>query len=742
MTDHKPVERHMGLWGATGIGVGAIVGGGILALAGVAFAATGPGAVLAFALNGIIAFMTALSFAEISARFPFSGGTYVFAKRVLSLEAAFIVGWVVWFASIAASALYAVGFASFARLLLDGVLTYALGERATAWNTSSLSMYLAVASIAIYTVILLRKSGAAGQWINVAKVSVFGVIILGGLIYARGQSFSAMTGQLRPFLAFGGMGLLQAMGFSFIALQGFDLISAVAGEVREPARNIPRAMFLSLGIALAIYLPLLLLVAVVGVPEGLSLTELGAESPAAMVAIAAENFMGPFGYWLVVVAGVLSMLSALHANLLAASHMARAMARDRSLPHALQRLGRRSRTPVPALLLTAGIVVAVVLCVSDVETAGAAASLIFLVTFALVHWICILLRQRSDTQSMPFRTPWYPAVPVLGGFSCLSLALYQGYVVRSAGLVAIVWMGIGTLLFLLVFARRARVVDASSAAIDPEVAQLRGRSPLVLVPIANPRNAHGLVSLANALAQPKVGRVLLLNVINPKAGETPSVRHGSLDNAQSMFRESLTAALDSGMRPDTLITLAEQPLREIARVARNHQCESLLLGLTSIDESASGSPLDTILGSADSDVVVLRARAGWHPDEAKRILIPLGGRGTHARLLARLLGSFFRTNYRDVTFLRVVRPNCGKRRLKSVRRHLEEIARDHGPGEAAVEVMAHADPVEAIVNRAAEHDLVILGVQRIRRSHKLMGPLVLQVARRSGTPMIVISGRG
>ena len=109
-----PGSRHIGLFGATAIGVGAIVGGGILALAGVAFRTAGPAALLAFVLNGGIAFLTAASFAELAVRFPQSGGTYNYAKHVLSIEVAFVVGWVVWFASIVAGVLYALGFAVFA----------------------------------------------------------------------------------------------------------------------------------------------------------------------------------------------------------------------------------------------------------------------------------------------------------------------------------------------------------------------------------------------------------------------------------------------------------------------------------------------------------------------------------------------------------------------------------------------------------------------------------------------------
>ncbi len=121
--------RHIGLLGATGVGVGAIVGGGILALAGVAFATTGPSALLAFGLNGIIALLTALSFAEMASKFPESGGTYTFSKKVLSVEAAFAVGWVVWFASIVAAALYAVGFAYFGAIMATDLLRAVGGRR-------------------------------------------------------------------------------------------------------------------------------------------------------------------------------------------------------------------------------------------------------------------------------------------------------------------------------------------------------------------------------------------------------------------------------------------------------------------------------------------------------------------------------------------------------------------------------------------------------------------------------------
>ncbi len=173
-------ERRIGLFGAIGVGVGAIVGGGILALAGVAFAATGPSAILAFALNGVIALLTALSFAELAARFPESGGTYIFSKKVLSIRSAFAVGWVVWFASIMAAVLYAVGAGYFISLVL-GALWEGLFGISPEWArepwTSSL---IAIIATSVYAIQLTFRPGGGALVSNIGKIIAFSVLIIGG----------------------------------------------------------------------------------------------------------------------------------------------------------------------------------------------------------------------------------------------------------------------------------------------------------------------------------------------------------------------------------------------------------------------------------------------------------------------------------------------------------------------------------------------------------------------------------
>ena len=725
-----------------GVGVGAIVGGGILVLAGAAFAATGPSAIVAFALNGVIALLTALSFAEVSSKFPQSGGTYVFAKRVLSVESAFTVGWVVWFASIVAAVLYALGFGQFAAIAISDILRMTCGSSPPWLLQRPMICALAVAATTLYALSLLRTSRGGSQWMNIGKVVVFAVLIACGLCALPGKPPADLGRSLQPFFAKGAAGLFQAMGFSFIAFQGFDLIAAVAGEVRQPERTIPRAMLISLGIALLIYLPLLFVISTVGMQPGQSVTEAARENAETIVAVAARNYLGVFGYWLVMVAAVLSMLSALHANLFAASRVAAAMARDRTLPRRLGVIGARFKVPVRAIAVTAAIVVVILLLLPDVAAAGAASSLIFLVTFALAHWIAVLVRQRSAERPPPFCTPLFPAVPVVGGLACLALAVYQGIAVPSAGRIAMIWLLAGGLLFLVLFARRARVVDASKAGADPELVRLRGRSPLVLVPIANPDNARGLVAVATALAPSQVGRVMLLTVVPASRNWRPDEDPLPLRNAQAVLGEAIAASVHAGMFPEALTTVAEQTWLEISRVAAVHHCESLLLGLSKLTEQSAVIPLEQLINSVDCDVVVLRAPKTWELSQVNRILVPTGGGGIHERLLARLLASFARSSHREITFLRVLPQQSPESARRQAQRGLRRIANDLGLSHADIQVVCSDEPLDTVAAAAGEHDLTVLGIQRLARRQKLFGQFALHVARKTSCPLLLISHRG
>jgi amino acid transporter len=724
-------ERHLGLFGATALGVGAIVGGGILALAGVAFAVTGPGAILAFGLNGALAFLTVASFARLARRFPESGGTYTYAKKVLSIEVAFVVGWVVWFASVLAAVLYALGFAAFAA---EGVARafQEVGSPRESLQVGAVRIRIAVAAVALYTLALVYRARGGGYVETVGKVVLFAVLLAAGAWAWLSDSPPELVGRLSPFLPSGPVGLLQAMGYTFIALQGFDLIAAVGGEVKEPARNVPRAMYLSLGCALAIYLPLLFIMATVGAPEG-GIAEAARANPEGLVAEAAERFLGPTGFWLVIVAGVLSMASALSANLLGASRVAFAMARDRTLPHGLGRMRGASGTPAIAVGVTGVMVAVVAIAVGNVAAAGAASSLIFLISFAMVHWAAILAGHRSgEGQS--------PALPLLGAALCLGLAVFQAFAVPQAGSVVVLWLVIGVALYLTMFASGARLADASAEAKDPDLARLRGRSPLVLVPIANPASAASLVDVAATLRTPGVGRILLLSVVRTLS-DSLDERDPALQDAERILGESLRRSFQASLAAETLFTISPDVWPEIERVARLHRCETVLLGLPNLTSPGVEAKLEGLIADLDADVVVLRAPHRWRMADASRVLVPLGGRSDHSHLRARLIASLSRSRERSLTFLGSLPSNAPRESQRRYERDLRRLARDEAAGPYEVAIDEADRPLEAIIQRAADTDLVILGMQRQRRGYRLLGELPLAVAHETDVPIVLIGRR-
>ncbi len=732
---NQPVPRTIGFLGALGIGVGAMVGGGILALAGVGFAATGPSAILAFVLNGIIALITALSFAEMAAANPQSGGTYNYAKKALALQMAFGVGWVVWFASLVAAVLYALGFGAFAHFAL---LQIPAGSYEWLLHSGFMPVILALGALGYYAFKLSRTTGSGGMVVNVGKMLVFAILIAGGLAVLFQTPFTHVAQSLDPFFSEGFSGLLAAMGYTFIALQGFDLIGSAAGEIKDPERNIPKAMVATILVGLAVYIPLLFVVMTVGMQPGEFIADVSAAYPETVVAIAAENYLGAFGFWLVMIAGIFSMLSALQANLFAASRVSLKMANDRTLSHHLSYIDPKHGTPVTSVWVTCGIVALLVIILPDVAAAGAASSLIFLITFALAHMVMILMRKRSYKESETFRVPYFPALPIIGMAACVGLALFQAVAEPAAGLISLFWLLIGSLLFVSFFVKRAKAVDASEEALDPDLVRLRGLSPLVLLPIRNPANAESMVFVADALAPPVVGRVLLLSII--VTDEDKDQVHNRLSNSQEVTLHALLASFDSKIRPDTLTTIAEHPWEEIERVIKVHRCRSVLLGLSDLNDLETHQNLEQLVKRVKCDVVVFRQpHSGWRITEAKKVLIPVTGADSHDTLRARIAATLWRTSQPEITFLQILPANTSIEIQQKTRKNLSRFAGRIIPGETKSEIVLSDQIKEELIRHAAEHDLVIMGLGKPGPAGKVFGHIALSLAAETNTGLIYIS---
>jgi amino acid transporter/nucleotide-binding universal stress UspA family protein len=725
-------SRKVGLLGASSIGVAAIVGGGILALSGVALSTAGPAAMVAFAANGVIALLTALSFTELASAFPHSGGAYAFAKRVLNVHTAFGVGWIVWFASVVAGVLYAVGFGVYSVIALRSL--WEVFAEAPSWLADEwLTLPLATLIIGCYAFALLKPPNRAGDWATYGKLGVFVALLIGGVIAFGLRPLEQSLAGLTPFAPGGVLGIIQAMGFTFIAIQGFAAIVAVAGEIRAPERTILRAALITLATATIVNVLLLFLTTTIGLVPGEDIVRLSQRHQEAIVLVTTRRYLGAAGYWLAVSAALLSMASALRTNIFISSRIAFNMAKDRTLPSYLARRNARG-APAAATVLSSGMMVLLLLALPDVASAGAAASLIFLLSFALVHLLAILARMRLRRAS-PWRFGALPLVPVLGGAACLLLAGVQGVVVPAAGIISLLWLIAGLGVYVVLFAQRAKVLDAALEGRDPALLQLRGRSPLVLVPIANPDSAAALVTIANALTPPRVGRVLLLSVVRPDAAGVTA----PLSSTQRVLSGSLTTAYALGLAPEALTTIADDPWREIARVAGAYHCESLLLGLSRLDGVATKGSLATLLAAVDCDVAVLQAPTGWQLATTRRLVVPVAGGSQHDALRARLIASFQRQTARAVLFLRVLPPETTAASYRRAERALKRVAEAEVYGQVATRVIRSDAILQAILSEARPDDLLILGSERTGRTRGDLGGFAKRLARQAHCAVLILS---
>ncbi len=550
---------------------------------------------------------------------------------------------------------------------------------------------------------------------------------------------------LRPFFERGALGVVTAMGLTFITFQGFDIIGSIAGEVRDPVRTIPRSMFLSLGIALLFYLPLLLVLMTVGLTPGQRPAEATAGPLAdTFFATAASNYLGGFGFWLVTAAALFSTLTALEANLLAASRVAQAMAGHRTLPRGLAARDSSTGVPRPALHFVGASVAILLLVVPDLGAAGAAASLVFLVTFGITHGSAWQVRRRAGLpREGVFATPLFPAVPLLGLVACGFLVLFQIFAVPLAGGLLFLWLGFGLFIYFGFLSSRAQALDAVEVGEDPSLTRLRGKEVCVLVPVADPTRAVGLASLATALVPPGAGRVLLHQVVIDDG--QADVRLG-LEAAATTLGNALVRTRAEGVATELLLSVARSPWEEIQRMARERRVDTVLLGMRAVSPDADGpveASLTKLLEGLPSDVAILHTPggsvAGFDLASVRKVLVPLSGDHDHDLLRARVLGALTRFGASELTFLRVLPSGSSPAKRREAELALRTYQEDEARGRGNVRVVEADAPMDAILKEARGVDLLVLGITRPRGGKSRMGELLGRLIQHSAVPVLLLS---
>ncbi|MCS3612396.1 APC family permease [Salinibacter ruber] len=448
--DRSPTAR-LGLLDATMVGMGAMIGAGIFVLTGLAAEIAGPAAILVFALNGVVTVLTGISYAELASAIPKSGGGYVFVREVFSGPTSFLMGWMLSFAYMIAGALYALGFSSnfveFVHLYWAGLPT------GPVWHI--LYALTVVGLFALLNAVSTEASGGAETVVTIIKI-----IIL--LVFAGFGAFAVEGSNFEPFFAKddSSVAILKAMGLTFIAFEGYDLIATVTEEVENPRENIPKAIFISLVATVAIYL------IVVWVAIGtLGAEELGRAGETG-IAEAATSFMPTIpllgeGAALIVFGAVFSTVSALNAVVIASSRVVFAMGREDQLPNPLGQISARFGTPLAAVVVSAAVMLGSVVFL-PIEQVGRVSSLFFLVSFVVVNWSVIRLRNRRPNMRRPFEMPFYPAIPILAIVLNLVLAYFLLRDDPYTLVLGLGWIAIGGLVYAALQWRRTETEAAGA----------------------------------------------------------------------------------------------------------------------------------------------------------------------------------------------------------------------------------------------------------------------------------------
>jgi amino acid transporter len=361
----------IGLPEATSIGIGGMVGGGIFAVLGLAVAMAAGGTVVAFAIAGVVALLTAYAYARLSVARPSQGGTVAFLNQAYGrglLTGSLNV--LLWLSYIVMLSLYAYAFGSY------GATFFPDAARGAARHAL---ICLVVLAITLLNTLSASLIGRAEDFIVAVKLLILLVFVGVGLAGVEPARLAVSAWASPVDVVAGGM-------IIFLAYEGFELIANASEDVRAPARTLPRAFYLSVGAVIALYL----LVAAVAVGN-LPVDRIVAARDYALAA-AAEPFLGDRGFTLITIAALLSTASAINATLYGAARLSFIIAKDGELPEFLEE--KVWRRPVEGLLITAAatLVLANSLDLSSISTIGSAG---FLLIFAAVNLANIKLHRET-----------------------------------------------------------------------------------------------------------------------------------------------------------------------------------------------------------------------------------------------------------------------------------------------------------------------------------------------------------
>jgi len=441
------LERTLTGWNLITMGIGAIVGAGVFVLLGQAASQyAGPSVALSFIFAAIICAFAALCYAEFASLIPVAGGPYTYSYATLGELAAWTIGWVLTLEYLFSAATVAVGWSGYLSSFLStfnvhlpasiagSPLAYTVADGWT--STGSLLNLPAMLVMAFIGGMIAVGIKAAAKFNNVVVVLKMGVILL---FIIFGFGFIKVSNWI-PFIPpntgvfgeFGFSGILRGAGVVFFAFIGFDALSTLAQEAKNPQKDLPVGMLGSLGVSATVYIVMsLVLTGVVSY----TLLSGPASFSVALDALGKKfvwfNYLANFG----ILAGLTSVILVM---MLGQTRIFYTMSRDGLLPKIFGKTHKKFHTPFYNTIILTSF--AMLVCgFFPVGILGQLVSMGTLMAFGIVCFAVLILRYKQPSLHRPFKVPFFPWIPLAGTLACL---------LQMIALPAVTWIQLVLWIFL------------------------------------------------------------------------------------------------------------------------------------------------------------------------------------------------------------------------------------------------------------------------------------------------------
>ena len=698
----KKLERSLSLISVIAISIGGMLGSGIFVLPGIAAAKTGSSLWLAYLLAAVCILPAALSKSELATAMPSSGGTYVYIERAFGPMMGTISGIGLWLSLLLKSSFALVGFGAYLSILVK--------------IDPNFTKYIAL----LFLVIILFLNILGVKKVGKVQIVIVSISLITLLLILFFGIPKIQTQNLNPFLLDGNFGLISTIAFVYISYAGVTKVAAIAGEIKNPSKNLPRAMILSLFIMTLIYV-IVAFVLVGNIPLDNLKTDLHP------IYTIANMLGGTYIGYITAGVGVITLISMANSGVLASSRFPFAMALDDLLPKFMGKIHSKYLTPVVTILLTC-IVMALVILFLDVVKIAKLASAFMVLMFIFVNACVIILRETSaQWYNPPYRSPFYPFVQIVGIVSGLILLIFLGLmsfiaivVIFILGVIIYLKYGknatrIGVLkkyghrpalfLFYKKKNRKKERIHKNKKILfnhfDGEIISNAG----VVVPLLGNENSPEMLAEIGAAINKKE-HIQIVNItevpnqtfLDAMLEENPKIN--------SIERRISNLAIEKELNLDFEAVVTHEISNTIHELSEQAHCDWLVMGWNGRAHKGIfvNNPIGWLLTHIDSDFALFKDNGVRYISKVLLALRP-GRKDKNFIAIADRICKFYNAS---LTLLHVVHEETLENEIIEINKKATLLL-EKASSQSEVLVLKHNDSITAISNISASYDLLILG---------------------------------